>query len=482
MAADVTRLEVARAQLDREAAAAESPPVEVYERDLQGFSDTDIANAARLAARHGENLRFTAAAGWLVWDGARWREDRKAVAVQALAKETAVAIFDEVKNATDHKAMFKHARDSQSKRAIEAMLWLAHSERGIPAELTDFDTDLMLFNVANGTLDLETGKLRRHSRDDLITRVSPIEFDPDADCELWDAFLWRMLGQNEELYCYARRLVGYLLTGKTSEQVLHFLYGRGANGKTVFCEILEALLGDYAIVLSPETIMIRRHSGIPNDIARLRGVRAAFMNETTQGSRFDEAKLKDLTGGDTLTGRFLHQELFDFAPTHKLIIRGNHKPTINGTDDGIWRRLRLIPFLVTIPPDEQDHQLTDKLRAELPGILHWAVNGCLEWQKDGLKPPAVIVHAVHEYREESDTLGRFIAECCTTTSNLSQVKAGVFFQRYQQFSEGAGERWMPSKDLPHEMQRRGFTWKRTNTGGMYYGIELTVQEEARCAE
>jgi putative DNA primase/helicase len=471
MVAEITRMDEVRERLDREAAAIP-----------QGFVDTDIANATRFAKRHGENVRYTAAAGWLVWDGKRFREDSKAVQVQALAKETSLAIFDEIRDAPDRKAMMRHAQHSQSKRAIEAMLWLARSEPGVPAELTGFDVDAMLLNVENGTLDLRTGKLRPHRREDLLTRISHIKFDPNAECDLWDEFLWKVLGKDQQLYEYAQRLVGYLLTGKTSEHVLHFLYGLGANGKSVFCEVLEDLLGDYAIVVSPELVMMRRHGGIPNDIARLRGVRAAFMNETTQGSRFDEAKLKDLTGGDTLTGRFLHQEFFDFPPTHKLVIRGNHKPVIAGTDDGIWRRLRLIPFIVTIPPDEQDHQLIDKLRQELPGILRWAVCGCLEWQRNGLKPPPAIVEAVREYRQESDTLGRFIDDHCNTASKLAQVKAGMFFQRYQQYAEHAGERWMSAKEVPHEMQRRGFTWKRTNAGGMYYGLELTVQEDARWPE
>jgi putative DNA primase/helicase len=471
VASNARRFDEVRERLDQEA-AQEFPG---------GFVDTDLANARRLAERHGTKLRYTTAAGWLVWDGKRYREDTKAVDVQALAKETAVAIFDEIKSAPDRDAMMRHAKQSQSKKAIDAMLWLARSEPGLPAELTDFDTDPMLFNVENGTLDLRTGALRQHRREDLLTRISHITFDRDADCERWDAFLWQVLGQEDELYRYARRLVGYLLTGKTTEQVVHFLYGLGANGKSVFCEVLEELLGEYAIVASPELVMVRRHAGIPNDIARLRGVRAAFMNETTQGSRFDEAKLKDLTGGDTLTGRFLHQEFFDFPPTHKLIIRGNHKPVINGTDDGIWRRLRLIPFIVTIPPGEQDLELIEKLRQERQGILCWAVEGCLEWQREGLKPPPAIVDAVRAYREEADTLGRFIAEHCNAENKLSQVKAGVFFERYQQFAERAGERWLPARELPHEMQRRGFDWKRTKAGGMYYGIDLTVEEDTRWA-
>ncbi len=478
MAADRKIVELQK-RIDRENAAAGDRTVD---DDLpQGFVDTDMANARRLAQQHGHDLRYTAAAGWLAWNGKRWLEDRKGVAVQGLAKATAIAIFDEIKTAADRDAMMRHAKRSQSKNAIEAMVILARSEPGIPGELTDFDADPMLFNVANGTIDLRTGALRHHDRDDLLTRITTIEYSDTADCKLWDAFLRRVLGGDEELYNYARRLVGYLLTGKTSEQVLHFLYGLGSNGKSVFCEIIESLLGDYAIVVSPELVMLRRHGGIPNDIARLRGVRLALMNETSQGSRFDEAKLKDLTGGDTLTGRFLHAEFFDFTPTHKLIIRGNHKPAIAGTDEGIWRRLRLVPFVVTIPTNEQDQQLVEKLRGELPGILRWAVQGCLEWQRDGLQAPAPILDAVRQYREESDTLGRFITEQCEVRK-LAQVKSSTFFQRYQQYAEAAGERWIASKDLPHEMQRRSFQSKRMTAGNFFLGIELTESQAAHWSD
>jgi len=200
------------------------------------------------------------------------------------------------------------------------------------------------------------------------------------------------------------------------------------------------------------------------------------MNETSQGSRFDEAKLKDLTGGDSLTGRFLHHEFFDFPPTHKLAIRGNHKPVINGTDEGIWRRLRLVPFGVTIPESERDRGLILKLRQELPGILRWAVAGCMEWRRVGLLPPAVVAEAVSTYRAESDTLGRFIEEQCEV-QKLAQVKSSALFSEYQKFCEHGGERWLASKDLPAEMQRRGFEWKRTNAGCLYYGLKLTSGSE-----
>lgn len=453
-----------------------------HEEEPAQLDDTDIANARRFAAQHGENVRFTPERGWLVWDGRRWAFDDKSIQVQELAKATALSIFDEVKGAKDRSAIFAHAKRSQSRRAIEAMLWLARSEPGIPARLGEFDSDGWVLNVANGTLDLRTGQLRPHRREDLISNLSGIAFDPQAEAELWDAFLWRVTARNEELYGYLRRLVGYLLVADVSDQSLHFLYGLGANGKSVFCEVVQRVLGDYAITVSPDLIMLRRHGGIPNDVARLRGVRAALMNETSQGSRFDEAKLKDLTGGDTLTARFLHQEFFDFRPTHRIVVRGNHKPAINGTDDGIWRRLRLVPFTVQIPPNEQDRDLLRKLEGELPGILRWALAGCLEWQREGLKPPAIITDAVRRYREESDTLGQFIAEHCTTRA-LAQVKSGTFFQRYQHFADRSGERWIAQKDLPAEMERRGFQYKRDRTGTrLYHGLELRIDEDWRGAE
>ena len=442
--------------------------------------DSDVANGRRLARRHGDSIRYTVERSFMCWDGRRWAADPKGVAVSAMAKDTALAMFDELRDSPPElrNVLYSNAQQCQSKKRLEAMIWCMRSEPDIPAQLTDFDADPWLLNVANGTLDLRIGQLRRHSCDDLISNITEVAFDRNADCELWDAFLWRVTDKNEDLYSYLRRFVGYLLAGDVSDQSLHFLHGIGNNGKTVFCETIMRLLGEYAVTVSPDLIMLRRYSGIPNDVARLRGVRAAIMNETTQGARFDEAKLKDLTGGDTLTARFLHQEFFDFRPTHRLIIRGNHKPTICGTDEGISRRLRLVPFTVSIPPEEQDRDLQRKLEAELPGILNWALQGCREWQSEGLKPPTIITEAVRQYREASDGLGRFIAECCVERK-LAQVKSSVLFTSYQEFCAAAGERWVSRNDFPDEMQRKGFEWKRTNTGGMFYGLELLASEDHR---
>lgn len=460
MNATTNIVQLAAEDADRARRAKSAPP-----------TDTDVANARRLVQRFGDVLRFTAERGWLVHDGKRFAPDPKGVRVLGLARETAVAIFDEVKDAPDRDAAFAHAKRSQSRTAIENMVALARAEPGVLASLTDFDADPWLLNVANGVLNLRDGTLESHSAARLLTKLVPIDYVRDAECEAWDAFLWRVTGGDLDLYRYVHRLVGYLLTGSTREQVLHFLWGTGANGKSVFVEVLLALLGEYATVAAPELVMARRHGGIPNDVARLRGVRAVFMNETTQGSRFDEARLKDLTGGDTLTGRFLHAEYFDFSPTHKLVIRGNHRPAITGTDEGIWRRLRLVPFAVTIPENERDPELLTKLKAELPGILAWAVRGCLDWQRDGLAPPPCVLAAVSEYRDEADTLGRFIAECCTT-GKLAQVKAFAFQKAYSDFCRAADERPLPAKDLPAELERRGFTYRRTKSARIYEGVAL----------
>lgn len=435
------------------------------------LNDTEIANGKRLVARHGDSIRFTVEAGWLVWDGCRWRMDEGNLRIHAFAKDTALAIFDEIKNAPDRDARMKHAKRSQDRRAVENMIALATSEEPIRAALTDFDTDPWLLNVQNGTIDLRTGQLNPHRREDLITKLVPIKYEANARCDRWHQFLWRILDGDEELYGYLQRVIGYSLTGSTAEQVLHFLYGYGANGKSVLCEILRALLGEYAVVCSPEMLMTSRIGAVPNDVARLRGCRVALMNETAQDSKFNEAKLKDLTGGDSLSARYLHKEYFDFEPTHKLFIRGNHKPSIRGTDDGIWRRLRLVPFAVSISQEEQDPQLLEKLRGELPGILRWAVEGCIEWQRGGLKPPLVVTAAVERYRAESDTLARFIDERCTRRAH-AQVKSSIFFGRYRQFCEEAGERCTTAKELPQEMLRLGFERKRTNSGAVFLGVDL----------
>lgn len=446
-------------------------------RDLlaeMGVVDTDMANARRFAELHRHQFRFTPERGWLAWDGKRWMPDDHGRAMSA-AKATARAIFDEIRDSRFQKELFQWARRSQSRERLLAMLALAQSEDGIPARLTDFDADPMLLNVENGTIDLRTGNLRPHDPADRITRIVPIPYDPKADCDHWDAFLWRVVGKDRALYDYVQRAVGYTLTGRTDEQCLFFCYGMGANGKSVFLETVQALVADYATTARTETIMARTQNAIPNDVAALRGARFVSINETGDGQRMNEPLVKDLTGGDTVTARFMHGEYFTFRPAFKLWIRGNHKPVIRGTDHGIWRRIHLIPFAVTIPPEERDTTLPDTLRGELAGILTWAVQGCLAWQRDGLRPPECVTQAVSEYRSEMDVLGAFIEERCEV-DRLAEVTAKALYAAYRTWAEDAGERPVTQTAFGMAMVERGFDKARKAGGYRYHGIRLANPE------
>lgn len=432
---------------------------------------TDMANARRFTDRHGMNLRFTTERGWMVWSGKKWQVDEKGVAVAKLAMESAESLLSELKNSapSERDKAYAVAKLAAQKRAIEASVWMGRSH--CPEHLANFDANLMLFNCRNGIIDLASGELLKHDRAHYCSLMGGCDYQVDAAAPRWMQFLSEITLGNQELIDYLQRMAGYLLTGDTNEQCLFFGHGDGSNGKTTFVETLMRCMGEYALSAEPDMLMSKRDAGIPNDVARLRGLRACFMNETKQGHHFDEAKLKNLTGGDTLTARFLREEFFDFRPTHKLVLRGNHKPTVNGTDEGIWRRLRLIPFDLRLQDGQKDRTLMPSLAKELPGVLAWMVQGCLLWQKSGLGTPAIVAEAVREYRAESDTLGRFIEDQCTMRNN-AQVKSSVLHKAYREFCDAAGERYLSAKDFPGELEQRGFKRKKSNGERLTLGLEL----------
>ncbi|MDZ7809989.1 MAG: phage/plasmid primase, P4 family [Arhodomonas sp.] len=282
---------------------------------------------------------------------------------------------------------------------------------------------------------------------------------------------------DREVRAFVKRFAGYALTGSTAEQVLAFMYGTGRNGKSVFIETLAALMGDYHTATRIETLSVTRGGGIPNDVAALAGARLVTVSETPEGSRLNESLVKDLTGGDTITARFLRHEFFQFRPQFKLWVRGNHKPQIRGTDDGIWRRVMLIPFTVQIPEPEVDPTLTEKLRDELPGILQWAIAGCLEWQRQGLRPPATVANAVREYRSEMDTLATFIEERCVIAEH-AMASAKALYQDYTQWCEQSGERPVSQTRFGMSLSERGFPKDKGGAANTYhwFGIGLKTDE------
>jgi len=441
----------------------------------RGHNLTDLGNSERFIAHHGENVRYCYLWGkWLVWNGAHWERD-DAGQVHRLAKKTVRSMYREASDAEDEerrKAVAKHASRSEGADKIKAMLELARSE--VPVAPDELDRNPWLLNASNGTLDLRTGALREHRREDLITKLTPVEYDPNAMAPTWETFLERVL-PGDELRTFVQRAAGYSATGDTSEQVMLINHGAGNNGKSTFQEALAAALGDYSMRAPTEMLMAKRAGGVPNDVARLKGARFVAASETEEGRRLAESLVKDLTGQDTISARFMRAEWFDFRPTHKLWLSTNHKPEIRGTDNAIWRRIRLVPWSVAIPPAERDRKLAEKLRAELPGVLAWAVRGCLAWQREGLQAPAEVRKAPAGYRSEMDVLGDFLADRCFRGERL-EVGKDDLYKAYQMWSEDAGERTETKRKFGMLLKERGIEDGRNSerTKRIWKGIGLTT--------
>ena len=454
--------------------AAPQDPITVPDGDApKPLLCTEAHNAQRLVNRHGQDIRYLAPSKkWLVWDGRRWATDDR-IRIVELAKDTARHIFNEAAKArtpdiAEH--LSKWAIRSLSRQNLEATIALARSLRPVLTE--DLDRDPWLLSVQNGTLDLRTGKLRRHRRQDLITKLAPVAYDPAATCPRWVAFLDRILASNAELIRFVQRVVGYSLTGDIGEECLFLLYGTGANGKTKFLETLRALLGDYAAQADFSAFLEKQNSDSPrNGLARLRGSRLASAVEPKQGTAFAEDVIKLVTGGDTITARFLYAEFFEFRPEFKLFLAANHKPRVRGHDEGIWRRIQLIPFTVRIPKPERDKNLLRKLSAELPGILNWAIKGCLAWQAVGLSPPAEVTEANEAYRVEEDVIVPFLDLHCYL-GPAAWATAGDLYGAYIKHCEQARERPVSQKRFGGLLASHGLTRRKVHGTYRWEGVGL----------
>ncbi len=453
-----------------------------------GLGHTDLGNARRLVVSHGHELRYCNAWGlWLIWDGRRWRRDLTQE-VERRAKDTVRRIYTEAATAeseADRKSLAKWAVQSESAARLRDLVRLAQSEPEIAVAPDDLDADPWLLNVANGTLDLRTGDLRPHDPADHITRIAPVDYDPDAPHGEWSAFLDRVTQGDDGLASYLQRTVGYSLTGRVSEQALFFLYGSGANGKSTFTEVLLKLLGDYGKQADPELLLARSGDVHPTGIADLQGARLVVCAEVEEGRRWAEVTVKQLTGGDRIKARFMRQDFFEFAPTFKIWLAANHKPTVRGSDHAIWRRLKLIGFEARIPADEQIPDYHERLVAdEAAGILRWAVEGCLSWQRDGLVEPKAVRAAVDEYRAEEDVLAAFLEECCEIEpqdvlllpddSSRWFATNSQLMHAYQEWAKANGERPLNQRELGRALQERGFESGRRRVGRGRLGIRVRM--------
>ena len=434
---------------------------------------TDLGNAERLVQQHRVDIRYVPQLRWLVWDGRRWVVDETGE-IERKAKVTVRSIYMEATNCEDkevREALSKWAHKSEAVARIAAMIELAKSEQDIPIPHKELDRDLWLLNVLNGTLDLKNIELRKHCPGDFLTKLIEIDYDASASCLTWESFVERVTACKNDQHPFIQKSIGYALTGSTREQCLFILYGVGANGKSTFLNVISSLLADYGKQTPTETLLVKRGDQIPNDIARLAGSRFVCAVEATSGRRLAEGLVKQMTGGDKMTARFLHREFFEFEPTFKLWLAVNHKPRITGTDHAIWRRIRLIPFNVTIPKNEQDPDLFDKLKAELPGILAWAVEGCKLWLKEGLVQPQAVETATEEYRTESDIIATFIDERCEVDQDGQATKNDLYLA-YTDWCKDSGERPVTKNELRTKLIEKGFSEDRSNKGRYWKGLKL----------
>jgi putative DNA primase/helicase len=427
------------------------------------YMRTDLGNAERFVDTQRDRVMWChTRKAYLCWDGKRYAWDERGEAVK-LAHLTARSIFHEAADAEseeEQKVITKWALASQNESRINAMLSQAKPYLAVGME--ELDRDPWFINCQNGTLDLRTGRVKDHDPADRITKIVPVDYDPDASAPRFKQFLKEAL-VDAALIEFLKRYSGYTLTGVTRERLLAILYGFGKNGKTTLTELLHEVLGDYARNTDVETLLIKKYQGVGNDVAALKGARFVSAAEVEKGRRLAESKVKQLTGRDTVTARFLFGENFDFKPEFKLWLSTNNKPVIQGTDDAIWDRIRLIPFMQRFDGPKADTKLPDKLRGELTGVFAWMVEGCLEWQEHGLEEPKTVTEATKQYREEMDTLASFLDEACVVGADY-RVLAEQLYQRYAMWCDKSGERKDPKKAFVARLGERGFVRRRETAG------------------
>lgn len=436
---------------------------------------TDLGNARRLVAIHGRDLRYCQSFGaWFFWDGRRWLKDESGEVFRR-AKRVVLAMCADAARMSDdrdRKAQLDHERKSESESRLRAMIAVAESEPEIAILPGDLDRDPWLLNVDNGTIDLRTGEIREHRREDLITRIAGTKYVKDATCSLWNSFLETIMRRRKGLVDFLRRLAGYLLTGVVTDHLLVILHGGGANGKTTLIETLATLLGEYAERTSFATFLARRNDDGPrNDIAKLKGSRLAYASESGSGRRLDEALVKAVTGGDRITARFLYGENFTFDATFKVVLCTNNRPVIRDRTRGMWRRLKLVPFDEEIPEEKQDRDLAKRLGSELPGILNWALEGLAEYLRSGLGEPVEVRDAIAEYREEQDPFGPFLDEKLAFAPDR-HVSAADVWAAYGKWCEAAGEDRRSRNELAEALRSRGATQDRTGKVRWWLGVGL----------
>ncbi len=442
-------------------------------RSAYFYPRSDSGNAELFAVLYRDTVRFDHKQGrWLLWDEGRWAEDKQEK-VRSMMKETARRRHELVLDLGDSEErtrQIKWALQSESRYAIDAALELAKSEPNVSDDGARWDGNPMLFGVANGIVDLATGRFRVATQADLITKLSPVMFYANAACPRFEQFLEEIFDGDRERIHYIQKAIGYTLTGSVEEHCLFACFGSGRNGKSTLLEVLLYIMGDYGVDLPFGTLETKHQIG---EGANLPGARFAKAVEIREGRRLDEARVKSWTGGDTISVRPLYRNAFSFSPTHKLWLAFNHKPIVADNSPAIWNRIHLIPFERNFAKEGADKKLLATLKAEAPGILNWAIEGCLAWQSEGLRVPGAVEQATREYEQESDPIGPFLADCCEVDRKF-QVPKSELWRAYQACCSEP----MSQKNFTEKMRTRGFRERRTGSTRSWVGLRLRSSDRS----
>ncbi|ETT84199.1 phage/plasmid primase, P4 family [Viridibacillus sp. FSL R5-0477] len=439
---------------------------EEVEKPARKFKLTDLGNAERIAYEYGHVIRYIPSVGWYIWNGKYWEYDEKGKLHRLVAK--VVRKLGESNDETEQKWARHCEKHNVRESAIKDLKIL------VPGDRSDFDRHKYLLNIENGVVDLKTGKLQPHNRELSLTKMTNITFDESAKCPEWVSFLEQIFLGDKELIEYMQRLIGYSLTGEISEQIMVFLIGGGSNGKSTFINTIKDIMGEYGKQAKSDTFIKKKETGANNDIARLVSSRFVSAIESEDGEQLSEAFVKQITGGEPVLARFLRQEYFEFIPEFKVFFTTNHKPVIKGVDEGIWRRVKLVPFNLQLPKEKRDLKLPEKLSLEMSGILNWAIEGCLKWQQSGLCEPVIVKKATGDYKEDMDILGPFLYECCYVPMiDEVKIEAKELYEIYSNWCYKTGEHALKNRAFYRMLETKGFKKKKGNQNKTFiHGVTL----------
>lgn len=459
-AANVAALPVQRPQAPPEADEMMLPPE---------YSDDSLAR--EFTRQYGQSFLYVNTWGrWLQWDGCRWKHDvtmRAQHAARMVLREQANQILD---RQFEFKAKARGmATAVSSARTISNVERIARTDPKHAAASEQFDADPWLLNTPNGVVDLRTGQIRHATMADYCTKVTRVA--PDGDCQTWLRFLNDVTDGDVEMQKYLQRVAGYALTGSTREHALFFFYGTGRNGKGTFLNTLEWIMGDYSRVASMEVFTESKNERHPTELAALMGARLVTSQETDEGKRWAEARIKSMTGGDPITARFMRMDEFTYAPQFKLMISGNHRPGLRNVDEAMKARLHLVPFTITVPVEKRDPLLAEKLKSEAGGILAWAIAGCREWDRIRLSPPLAVRKATDEYFGSQDVVGQWLADECEVGPS-NRGPSGDLYRSFEKYCAQAGEFTLPRRRWMDALELKGIKLGRSSAGRFMQNVRL----------